>query len=59
MMELSSFDIWVIYYCFCNGNIDTYEIHTNKSTARERLLKLQAEAEDFEKFWITKTIAYK
>jgi hypothetical protein len=58
-MELSSFDIWVIYYCFCNGDIDTYEIHTNKLTAEKRLVKLQAEKKVFEKYWITKTIAYK
>jgi|DEB0MinimDraft_10_1074344.scaffolds.fasta_scaffold00105_18 hypothetical protein len=60
MKHLSSFPVWVIEYCYCGGSIDTYEIHTDKDHAKNRLEELKKDAiEGVDQYWIKKTIAYK
>jgi hypothetical protein len=58
-MKLKKFNIWVIYHCYCFGEIDTYEIHLNKNNAEKRLKELIKELNDYDEYWIRKTTAYK
>jgi hypothetical protein len=59
MKHLSSFTVWVIEFCYCGGEIDTYEIHTNMKNAEKRLKELKSKCSDTEQYWIKETIAYK
>ncbi len=50
--------IWIIYYCFAEGTIDTYEIFLNKLSAEKAIKKLKEDAFETEQFWLTESKAY-